>query len=603
MTTRILKEKMLLCKQAEKGVQLQAEQSDWLADMDEEIDEQEFEAYFSYMTKIQEVPNADSGTNSEPLEQVQYDTEDNVFANDIQHFKQSESISNTCAVETGDNNVILDLTRLDLKAQLQDKNIAISELKKLIEKFKGKSVDTNFDKPSVVRQPNAQRIPKPSVLGKPAPFSDSLERIFFDKEKSVQKTNVSEGLSKPVTPQNLPQTATQAFKGNVTINRVYYVKGLNHNLFSVGQFYDADLEVAFRKSTCFVRDLQGRDLLTGNGETDLYIISLQETTSLTPICLMAKASPTQAWLWHRRLSYLNFDYINLLSKKDVVIYQSSSQLMRKGISHHYAENPQSNTSHFGCTVTLPEMLLAWMACLDFCRLCCATSFPIYEMDVKMAFLNGSLKEEVYVAQPDKFVDPDHPDKVYRLRKSSIWIKKAPRACSIGDKLVSWMSKKQDCTAMSSVEAEYVALSASCAQVMWMRTPLHNYGFNYNKILLYCDSQSAIAISCNPVQHSRTKQSSRYLSSEQVKKRWQSAPASIHKLLTRVLRIILVIVPEHPSDTYVFTMKMEILLEPTSNKLLVGYIKMRDGDDSFSWCRIHSTWHAQSTKTYYKHQDS
>ncbi|GJR97508.1 ribonuclease H-like domain-containing protein [Tanacetum coccineum] len=73
-----------------------------------------------------------------------------------------------------------------------------------------------------------------------------------------------------------------------------------------------------------------------------------------------------------------------------------------------------------------------------------------------------------------------------------------------DKLVSWMSKKQDCTAMSSAEAEYVALSASCAQVMWMRTQLQDYGFNYNKIPLYCDSQSAIAISCNPVQHSRTK---------------------------------------------------------------------------------------------------
>ncbi|GJT10779.1 retrovirus-related pol polyprotein from transposon TNT 1-94 [Tanacetum coccineum] len=70
---------------------------------------------------------------------------------------------------------------------------------------------------------------------------------------------------------------------------------------------------------CFVRDLQGNDLLTGNRGTDLYTISLQETTSLTPICLMAKASPTQAWLWHRRLSHLNFDYINLLSKKDVVI--------------------------------------------------------------------------------------------------------------------------------------------------------------------------------------------------------------------------------------------------------------------------------------------
>ncbi|GJR07983.1 hypothetical protein Tco_0790635 [Tanacetum coccineum] len=61
---------MLLCKQAEKGVQLQAEQSDWLADTDEEIDEQELEAHYSYMAKIQEVPNADSGTDSEPLEQI-----------------------------------------------------------------------------------------------------------------------------------------------------------------------------------------------------------------------------------------------------------------------------------------------------------------------------------------------------------------------------------------------------------------------------------------------------------------------------------------------------------------------------------------------------
>ncbi|GJV17228.1 ribonuclease H-like domain-containing protein [Tanacetum coccineum] len=108
-------------------------------------------------------------------------------------------------------------------------------------------------------------------------------------------------------------------QGNITIKRVYYVEGLNHNLFSVGQFCDADLEVAFRKSTCFVRDLQGNDLLTGNRGSDLYTISLQDTTSSTPICLMAKASPTQAWLWHRRLSHLNFDYINLLSKKDIVI--------------------------------------------------------------------------------------------------------------------------------------------------------------------------------------------------------------------------------------------------------------------------------------------
>ncbi|GJX97361.1 hypothetical protein Tco_0353159 [Tanacetum coccineum] len=75
---------------------------------------------------------------------------------------------------------------------------------------------------------------------------------------------------------------------------------------------------------------------------------------------------------------------------------------------------------------------------------------------------------------------------------------------LGDKLVSWMSEKQDCTTMSSAEAKYMALSASCAQVMWMRTQLKDYDFDYNKIPLYCDSQSAIEISCNPVQHSRTK---------------------------------------------------------------------------------------------------
>nr|GFB69149.1 copia protein [Tanacetum cinerariifolium] len=74
---------------------------------------------------------------------------------------------------------------------------------------------------------------------------------------------------------------------------------------------------------------------------------------------------------------------------------------------------------------------------------------------------------------------------------------------LGDKLVSWMSRKQDCTAMSSEEAKYVALSASCAQVMWMRTQLQDYGLNYNNIPLYCDSQSAITFSCNPVQHSHT----------------------------------------------------------------------------------------------------
>ncbi|GJT12468.1 retrovirus-related pol polyprotein from transposon TNT 1-94 [Tanacetum coccineum] len=74
----------------------------------------------------------------------------------------------------------------------------------------------------------------------------------------------------------------------------------------------------------------------------------------------------------------------------------------------------------------------------------------------------------------------------------------------GDKLVSWSSKKQDCTSMSSAEAEYVSLSACCTQVLWLRTQLTDYGFHFDKIPMYCDSKAAIAISCNPVQHSRTK---------------------------------------------------------------------------------------------------
>nr|GEY77937.1 retrovirus-related Pol polyprotein from transposon TNT 1-94 [Tanacetum cinerariifolium] len=234
------------------------------------------------------------------------------------------------------------------------------------------------------------------------------------------------------------------------------------------------------------------------------------------------------------------------------------------------------------------------------------SFPIYQMDVKTAFLNGPLKKEVYVAQPNGFVDPDHPEKVYRLRKALNGLKQAPKAwydellkfltskgftkgtidptlfmirygedillvqiyvddiifestnpkyskrfeklvhsrfemslmggmkfllgfqihqsprdadhfgCIdtrkstsggiqfLGDKLVSWMSKKQDCTAMPLAQGEYVALSTSYAQVMWMMTQLQDYGLTYNNIPLYCDSQSAIAISCNPEQYSHTK---------------------------------------------------------------------------------------------------
>ncbi|GJS76499.1 retrovirus-related pol polyprotein from transposon TNT 1-94 [Tanacetum coccineum] len=75
---------------------------------------------------------------------------------------------------------------------------------------------------------------------------------------------------------------------------------------------------------------------------------------------------------------------------------------------------------------------------------------------------------------------------------------------LGDKLVSWSSKKQKCTAISSTEAEYIALSGCCSQILWMRSQLIDYGFKFNKIPLYCDNKSAIALCCNNVQHSRAK---------------------------------------------------------------------------------------------------
>nr|GEZ75559.1 retrovirus-related Pol polyprotein from transposon TNT 1-94 [Tanacetum cinerariifolium] len=143
--------------------------------------------------------------------------------------------------------------------------------------------------------------------------------------------------------------------GNILITRVYFVEGLGHNLFSIGQFCDSNLEVAFRRNACFVRNLEGVDLLKGNCSTNIYTINLHEMASASPICLMARASSTKSWLWHQRLSHLNFDTINDLAKNDLVfgllkfkyhkehLCPSCEQGKRKRASH--PPKPVPNSRH------------------------------------------------------------------------------------------------------------------------------------------------------------------------------------------------------------------------------------------------------------------
>nr|GEV33150.1 retrovirus-related Pol polyprotein from transposon TNT 1-94 [Tanacetum cinerariifolium] len=99
---------------------------------------------------------------------------------------------------------------------------------------------------------------------------------------------------------------------------IYDEKNETRRYFTKRQFCDGDLEVGFRSNTCYVRNLEVEDLLTGSRDSNLYTISIYEMAAASPVCLMSKVTSAKLWLWHRRLSHLNFGTINHLTKQDLV---------------------------------------------------------------------------------------------------------------------------------------------------------------------------------------------------------------------------------------------------------------------------------------------
>nr|GEW51136.1 integrase, catalytic region, zinc finger, CCHC-type, peptidase aspartic, catalytic [Tanacetum cinerariifolium] len=310
------------------------------------------------------------------------------------------------------------------------------------------------------------------------------------------------------------------------------------------------------------------------------------TASIAELKNIKEAMADSAWIEAMQEELHQFDR---LQDEEQTVIRNKARLVAKG----YAQEEGIDFEESFAPVARLEAVRIFVAYVAH------KSFHIYQMDVKTTFLNGPLTEEVYVAQPDGFIDPDHPEKVYRLMKALYGLNKlqehdlsrnpvdqtdyrskigslmyltssrpdivqadfgfeltafsdADHAGCIdthkitfggipflGDKLVNWMSKKQDCTAMSSEEAEYVAFSANCAQVENDIIELYFVRTEYQLADMFTKALSEDRF----------------------------------KYLVRQI------------------VKMEIVLEPTSNKLLVV-----ESDSS-----PHA--HAQTTKTYYKHQDS
>nr|GEW61208.1 integrase, catalytic region, zinc finger, CCHC-type, peptidase aspartic, catalytic [Tanacetum cinerariifolium] len=545
---------MLLCKQAEQGVPLQAEQFDWLADTDEEIDEQELEAHYSYMAKIQEVPTADSSTDSAPLEHkansslTQELTEcKSILAETSRTLGKSNTIRDSClvALQTKQtefekykpyNDRTVDYDKLESKLNetlglLDQKDIDTKEGLKLkaYEILVVKEKHDHFACVTKMLNDVNARTKKPKVVP-----------ISTRKPKSQEKKYVATPRKKTIASNSTPQKSKSYFRMLYEITRKKWKWWIERQCPSgykwvtkikskwvpkIKMKWDPICQVFHRplilfqnvQLILFIVDCGCTKHMTGNLSLLCNFVEKYRgfITSNDSITISSRLVNFVMRIWRDgeildKMKEKGDPCILVgysTQSKGYRVYNKRTRLIVESIHLKFDEIKEiSETSIANDTSGLEEGIdfeesFAPVARLEAVRIFVAyaahKSFLIYQMDVKTEFFNVSLKEEVNVAQPDRFVDPDHPDKVYRLRKALYGVKQASRAWY--DELSNFLISKG-----FTKEAEYVELSASCAQVLWMRTQLKDYGFNYNKIPLYCDSQSAIAISCNPVQHSHTK---------------------------------------------------------------------------------------------------
>nr|GEZ66592.1 copia protein [Tanacetum cinerariifolium] len=325
--------------------------------------------------------------------------------------------------------------------------------------------------------------------------------------------------------------------GSMAIKRVYYVEGLGHNLFSVGQFCNKGLEVAFRRSTCFVRNENCVDLLTSDRSSNLYTIALNEIASNSSNCLLAKASSSRSWLWYQRLSHLNFATINNLVKNNLVrglpkmkfkkyhlCFTSEQEKIHQ--KHHksktaFASNQPLYLLHIDLggpmrveSINGKRFVLVVVDVFSRFGMENFDTVPtpmVEQAKLKLDLLRKPVDHTVYQSMTGSlmYLTSSRPNIMFATYADHAGCHLDRKSTSgsvqfLGDKLVCWLSKKQNCVSTSTVESEYAAVSGCYAQVLWMRTQLTDYGFFFDKVPIYYDSKSAIAISCNTVQHTRTK---------------------------------------------------------------------------------------------------